>query len=91
VLNFLGTGDTYGEMAVFGGQTRTADAVALEDSEAFTVYARDLLPVLAEHPQALFEIVQVLCEKLQAASAAIEDSSLDMRRRVARGLLRLAS
>ena len=35
VLNFLGTGDTYGEMAVFGGQTRTADAVALEESESF--------------------------------------------------------
>jgi len=91
VLNFLGTGDTYGEMAVFGGQTRTADAVALQESEVFTVYARDLLPVLAAHPQALFEIVQVLCEKLQAASEAIEDNSLDMRRRVARGLLRLAS
>ena len=91
VLNFLGTGDTYGEMAVFGGQMRTADAVALEESEVFTVYARDLLPVLAAHPQALFEIVQVLCEKLHAASAAIEDNSLDMRRRVARGLLRLAS
>jgi CRP/FNR family transcriptional regulator, cyclic AMP receptor protein len=90
VLNFLGMGDTYGEMAVFGGQTRTADAVALEASEVFTVYARDLLPVLAAHPQALFEIVHVLCEKLKAASATIEDNSLDMRRRVARGLLRLA-
>jgi CRP/FNR family cyclic AMP-dependent transcriptional regulator len=90
VLNFLGTGDTYGEMAVFGGQTRTADAVALEASEAFAVYARDLMPVLAAHPQALFEIVQVLCEKLRAASSAIEDNSLDMRRRLARGLWRLA-
>ena len=90
VLNFLGSGDPYGEMAVFDGQVRTADAIALVDSEVFTVYARDLLPLLATHPQALFEIVQVLCEKLRAASAAIEDSSLDVRRRVARGLLRLA-
>ena len=90
VLNFLGAGDAYGEMAVFGGETRSADAIALEASEVFTVYARDLLPVLAAHPQALFEIVQVLCEKLRDASAAIEDNSLDMRRRLARGLLRLA-
>ena len=37
-----------------------------------------------------WRIVQVLCEKLRAASAAIEDHSLDVRRRVARGLLRLA-
>ena len=90
VLNFLGTGDPYGEMAVFDGQLRTADAIALVDTEVFTVYARDLLPLLTTHPQALLEIVQVLCEKLRAASAVIEDSSLDIRRRVARGLLRLS-
>jgi CRP/FNR family transcriptional regulator, cyclic AMP receptor protein len=90
VLNFLGTGDTYGEMAIFGGQFRAADVITLEDTEVFTVYARDLLPLLTAHPQALLELLQVLCEKLRAASAAIEDHSLDMRRRVARGLLRLA-
>lgn len=89
VLNFLGPGDTYGEMAVFDGQVRTADVVALEETEVFTIYARDLLPLLMAHPQALLELVQILCEKLRAASAAIEDNSLDMRRRVARGLLRL--
>lgn len=27
VLNFLGTGDTYGEMAIFGGQFRAADVI----------------------------------------------------------------
>ena len=68
----------------------TADVIALEDSEIFLVHARDLLPSLIAHPQALLEMVQNLCEKLRAASAIIEDSSLDMRRRTARGLLRLA-
>jgi len=90
VLNFLGSGDTYGEMAVFDGQVRAADVTALQDAEVFTVYGRDLLPLLTQHPQALLELVQILCEKLRAASAAIEDNTLDMRRRVARGLLRLA-
>jgi CRP/FNR family transcriptional regulator, cyclic AMP receptor protein len=90
VLNFLGSGDTYGEMAVFDGQVRAADVIALQDAEVFRVYGRDLLPLLTQHPQALLELVQILCEKLRAASAAIEDNSLDMRRRVARGLLRLA-
>src|SRR5262245_47980482 len=90
VLNFLGSGDTYGEMAVFDGQTRTADVIAVEDAEVFTVHGRDLLPLLSANPQTLLEIVQVLCEKLRAASATIEDNSLDMRRRLARGFLRLA-
>src|SRR5262245_15423234 len=90
VLNFLGPGDTTGEIAVLDGKQRTADVVALEKSEVFLVHSRDLLPLLIAHPQAMLEVVQVLCEKLRAASAIIEDSSLDVRRRTARGLLRLA-
>ena len=90
VLSFLGPGDTTGEIAVLDGKQRTADVVALEKSDVFLVHSRDLLPLLIAHPQALLEVVQVLCEKLRAASAIIEDSSLDVRRRTARGLLRLA-
>jgi CRP/FNR family transcriptional regulator, cyclic AMP receptor protein len=90
VLNFLGPGDTTGEIALLDGGERTADVIALEKSEVFLVHSRDLLPLLIAHPQALLEVVQVLCEKLRAASAIIEDNSLDVRRRTARGLLRLA-
>jgi len=90
VLGFLGAGDTSGEMAVLDDRVRTSDAVALEDTEVFLVHARDLLPMLTAHPQALLELIQSLCEKLQDASAIIEDNSLDMRRRIARGLRRLA-
>lgn len=90
VLNFLGAGDTNGEMAALTGKLRTADAIALTETEVFLIYARDLLPILTAHPQTLIELVEMLCEKLRAASAIIEDSSLDMRRRIARGLLRLA-
>jgi len=90
VLNILGTGDTNGEMAVLDGKVRSADAIALVDTEVFLVHARDLLPMLTAHPQALLEIIQSLCEKLRVASAIIEDNSLDMRRRLARGLMRLA-
>jgi CRP/FNR family cyclic AMP-dependent transcriptional regulator len=90
VLNFLGVGDINGEIAVLDGKERTADAVALEDCEVFAVYARDVLPTLTEHPAALLEIIQVLCDKLRSASAIIEDNTLEMRGRTARGLLRLA-
>jgi CRP/FNR family cyclic AMP-dependent transcriptional regulator len=89
VLNFLGEGDINGEIAALDGNERTADAVATEDCEVFTVYARDLVPMLVEHPQAMLEIIQILCQKLRAASAIIEDSTLEMRARTARGLLRL--
>jgi CRP-like cAMP-binding protein len=42
------------------------------------------------HPEALLEIIQVLCGKLRSASAIIEDNTLEMQGRTARGLLRLA-
>lgn len=90
VLAFLGPGDLNGEIAVLGGNERTANAIAVEYSEAFVVYARDLLPILGAHPQVMLEIMQILCEKLRAASAIIEDNTLEMRARTAKGLLRLA-
>lgn len=90
VLSFLGAGDLLGEIAVLDGGERTATATAMENSEAFVIYARDLLAIVTAHPQAMLEIVQVLCEKLRAASAIIEDNTLEMRGRAAKGLLRLA-
>ena len=90
VLNFLGIGDINGEIRALDGRGRTADAVALEECEVFAVYARDLVPTLTAHPAAMLEIVELLCDKLRSASAIIEDNTLEMRARTARGLLRLA-
>ena len=90
VLNFLGVGDINGEIAALDGKERTANAIALEESEVLAISGRDLLPALSGHPQAMLEIIEVLCDKLRAASAMIEDSTLAMRGRAARGLLRLA-
>jgi CRP-like cAMP-binding protein len=90
VLHFLVPGNIYGEIAAMDGQERAANAVALEDSEIFLIYARDLMPTLKAHPDAMLEVIQVLCEKIRAGAALIEDSTLEMRARVARGLQRLA-
>jgi CRP-like cAMP-binding protein len=90
VLNFLGTGDINGEIAALDGKERSADAVALEPCEVFVLYARDLVPVLVAHPGVLLDIIRVLCGKLRSASEIIEDNTLDMRGRMAKGLLRLA-
>jgi CRP/FNR family transcriptional regulator, cyclic AMP receptor protein len=90
VLNFLRAGDLSGEIAVLDGKERTADAVALEKARALVISGRDLLPILTTYPNALLEITKILCEKLRAASAIVEDSTREMRARAARGLLRLA-
>ena len=90
ILNFLEPGDINGEIAVLDGNERSADAIALEDSEILVFFRRDLMPVLTAHPQAMLEIMQTLCQRLRALSAVVEDSTLAMRGRVAKGLLRLA-
>jgi len=90
VLHFLVPGNIYGEIAAMDGRKRVANAVALEESEIFLIYTRDLMPTLKAHPEAMFEIIRALCEKVRAGAALIEDSTLEMRARVARGLQRLA-
>jgi CRP/FNR family transcriptional regulator, cyclic AMP receptor protein len=90
VLHYVGAGEMFGEIAALDGGERAADAIALEDSEAFVVCTRDLLPALTGHPQAMLAILKALCEKIRVAAAIVEDNTLEMRGRTARGLLRLA-
>ena len=91
VLNFLGSGDVIGEIASLDGGARTASAMAHQDTQIFQLYRRDLLPVLTQHPEALLEIVRLLCERLRTISGLVEDNLRDMRGRLAAGLLRLAT
>ncbi len=90
VLHFLAEGDIFGEISALDGNERAAHAVALEDLEAFVVHASDLRPTLLNYPRAMFEIIGALCEKIRLGAAMIEDNTLAMRGRMARGLLRLA-
>lgn len=90
VLNFLGEGDLNGELGVLDGKARSADAAALEPTEALVIHRRDVLALLDRHPKALMGIVTTLTGKLRSMSAMVEHSLLQMAGKAARGLLRLA-
>jgi CRP-like cAMP-binding protein len=90
VLNFLGPGDVNGELSALDGKGRSADAVALEPVEAVALLRRDLLPVLQQHPEAMFTIITSLAARVRALSSAAEHNLLQMAARAASGLLRLA-
>jgi CRP/FNR family cyclic AMP-dependent transcriptional regulator len=90
VLHYVGEGEIFGEIAALDGKERAADALALEASQIFFVYARDLLPTLMSHPHAMLAVLRGLCEKIRLAATIIEDNTLEMRWRTARGLFRLA-
>jgi CRP-like cAMP-binding protein len=90
ILYLVLPGDVIGEVAALDGGDRSADATALNETQVFVVYRRDILPILARNPEALMELVNLLCEKLRLASEIVEDNQRPMRGRLAKGLLRLA-
>ena len=90
VMHFVGVGDVFGETSALDGKERATTAVALEDLEVFIISSRDLLPMLTAHPEAMLAVIHALCDTIRLGAAVIEDNTLVMRGRMARGLLRLA-
>ncbi len=89
VLNFLRGGDLVGEIAVLDGGPRTASATMIEPGEIFRIGRRDLMPALRDSPDALIEVLAILCEKLRATSDIVETNLRKLDARFAAGLMRL--
>jgi CRP/FNR family cyclic AMP-dependent transcriptional regulator len=91
VLNFIEPGRSFGELALFDGKPRSADATAIEPCELFVLRRADVLTFIERHPEVAFRAIGVLCERVRRTSELLEDSiTLTMPARLARGLLRLA-
>jgi CRP-like cAMP-binding protein len=75
-LKFIGPGDLFGEVAVFDGQSRTADAAAGEPSELFVLRREDFLAHLEREPRVAIKIIQLLCRRIRSQSERMEESVL---------------
>ncbi|MDP9134150.1 MAG: cyclic nucleotide-binding domain-containing protein [Actinomycetota bacterium] len=64
ILARLGPGHAFGELAVLDRTPRTATVVAVEATETVEIGAEDLDGVLAEHPQAVRQMLGVLARLL---------------------------
>lgn len=92
VLNFIDRGGLFGEIAVLDGRPRSADAVAVGDTELLILDRSRLMPFLTSNPEVAARLIEVLCQRVRWTSEALEDALLrDAPARVARGLVRLAS
>jgi CRP/FNR family transcriptional regulator, cyclic AMP receptor protein len=90
ILNIVGPGEVFGEIALLDGEARTADAVALEACDLLVLLRRDFLPFLERHPRVSLRLLTVLCQRLRRTSEQLEDSLfLELRPRLAKCLLRL--
>jgi len=90
-LNMLKTGEVFGEIALLDGMERTANAVALEDSELLRIDRSAFMPFLEAHPSLAIRLMGVLCRRLRWTSDIIEDTIfLDIPHRLAKRLVMLA-
>lgn len=92
VLNIIDRGGLFGEIAVLDGQTRSADAVAIGDTDLLVLERRRLMPFLTHDPEVAARLIGVLCQRLRQTSEQLEDALLrDAPSRLARSLLRLGA
>jgi CRP/FNR family transcriptional regulator, cyclic AMP receptor protein len=90
-LNIIDRGGVFGEIAVLDGEPRTADAVALEETDLLILERRRLLPFLAANPDTTLRLISVICKRLRQTSEHLEDVLfLEAPSRLARWLLRLS-
>lgn len=91
-MNILGGGDVFGEIALLDGRSRTADAVALEDTDMFFLPRRDFLGLLKSEPSIALQLIELLCGRLRDLIERMEETTfLPAEARLARRILVLAT
>ena len=69
VLNTLGPGDFFGEMALLDGYLRSASVRALEDTECLVLSRWDFLAELRSSPYIAVQMLPVLSRRLREAES----------------------
>lgn len=91
-FNLLGPGDVFGEIALIDGLARTADAIAVHETELDTLSRADFDRLLSEDPVLARNVAVALCGLVRRLSRQVEDANfLDIAGRLARVLIDLSS
>ena len=73
ILNFLGPGEIFGEIALLDGRERTADASTIAPSELLFITRPNFMSFLKDHPQVALRLLDVLCSRIRWVSESYED------------------
>jgi CRP/FNR family transcriptional regulator, cyclic AMP receptor protein len=91
VVALMERGDLFGEMPLFDGLTRSAEARALEASDVVAIPYAPLRELYRTQPELLWSVVALLATRLRNTDEALADSVfLDVTGRTAKRLLELA-
>jgi CRP/FNR family cyclic AMP-dependent transcriptional regulator len=91
VIALMERGDMFGEMPLFDGLGRSAEARALEKSSVTSITYEPLRTLYEARTRLLWNVVEMLSQRLRSTDAALADSVfLDVTGRTAKRLLELA-
>lgn len=91
VVALMETGDLFGEMGLFDGLGRSAEARALESSVVVSIPFAPIRDLYEERPELLWRVVRMLAGRLRNMDEALADAVfLDVTGRTAKRLLELA-
>ena len=91
VISVLGPGALFGEISMFDGGVRSANARALTESSVIAVEYDHVRDLLQARPEVLWVVVRILSPRLRATDEALADAMfLDVTGRTAKRLLELA-
>jgi len=91
VVALMERGDLFGDMALFDGRARSAEARALEASEVIAIPFEVLRSIYQSRPELLWNVVEMLATRLRNTDEQLADSVfLDVTGRTAKRLLELA-
>src|SRR3977135_3277311 len=90
ILNIIGPGEIFGDMALLDGRARSADAIANSNCEVFIIDRREFIPFVKSQPTLAMKFIELLCERLRVTSDQVEQIILqNLPGRLASALLRL--
>jgi CRP-like cAMP-binding protein len=91
ILNIIGPGEIFGEIALLDGRARSADAIANSNCELFVIDRREFIPFVKSQPALAMKFIELLCVRLRWTSDQVEQIILqNLPGRLASALLRLS-
>ena len=89
-IALLNAGECFGEMSLFDGSNRSANATSVDNRETLVLLREDYLGFLEQHPQVAAHVPAVLATRLRSAYEMLDDLAfLDVPTRVVKYLLAL--
>lgn len=85
IVNTIGRDELCGELAMFSGEPRSANIVAVDDCEVLVIQKRDIYDVISSSSEFAVNIIEQLAQKVNALTDDVSSLALmDIYRRIAR-------